>query len=411
MRLNLRLISETATTVTLGHDPVDCDGFRLQPIVKNGVRQEGKWAHTWDGTRTEHKFAAGHPPYIVEALTVSGRGVYEPRLLGVHQDLHYWGEPARSQLIDVAVSLGANVSRSSLLWDMTQPSASTFDWARMDSIVQELVERKIEPLLYPIRFPSWLPGFTDWNVLPDDWASAAEAYVEFCAAAASRYKGRVRHWEIWNEPNERWFWSHGSNDAAARIEARERYADLYVAARAVILAESPDAYVAVGGITGLGASGDPPGSGNQWLIDLLGMNQINPGNLSHLAIHPYTAGFTAGPDDETPWQPHFSDIALIRATLDTRGYQDTELWTTEWGWQSTAPLTEALQAEYVARALERLRDHYPYVRISTYFLDADQQRYKYGLFRDDRVTEKPAAAQFRAVAPHWNQPATGGNDT
>jgi hypothetical protein len=399
MRLDLRLISETATTITVGHDPVDCDGFRLRPVVKNGVVQEGKWAHTWDGTRTEHKFAAGHPPYIVEAFTVSDRGVYWPRLLGVHQDLHYWGEPQRTQGIEIAVSLGAKVSRSTLRWDYAQPTKFIFNWAPVDGFVDQLLERGIEPLLYPTAFPSWVPGFAGESVLPAsaaDWNATSAAYVAFCAAAADRYRGRVRHWEIWNEPNERWFWSYGSNDAPARVVARERYCGMYLAARAAILTEAPDARVALGGLTGLGASGDPPGSGNQWLTDLIAMPQITPDNLSHLAIHPYVSN-DQGPDDETPWQQHFSDIALIRGTLDAHGYQDTELWATEFGWKSTAPLNETIQAQYVARALERLRDDFPYVTLATYFLDADQQTYKHGLYRDDRVTEKPAAAQFRAA--------------
>lgn len=75
--MQLRKLSETATKITLEHDPVPgAAGFRISPVVKAGVVQEGKWAHTFDGDRTQHTFAAGFPPYRVEALSVLDAGVY-----------------------------------------------------------------------------------------------------------------------------------------------------------------------------------------------------------------------------------------------------------------------------------------------------------------------------------------------
>lgn len=320
-----------------------------------------------------------------------------PRLLGVHQDLMYFGSSNQAKKILLAQALNAKISRSTLLWDSIQTAADTYSWTSADAIVDGLIAGGIQPLLCPMRFPSWISGYSDWNVVPSsssDWGDARDAYAEFCGTAAARYKGRVKHWEIWNEPNEHFFWSYGSDDSDDRDTARERYAEMYLAARDAILAEIPDAYVSVGGITGLNASGDPPGSGNQWLADFLDMASITPSVVSHVAIHPYTANFTEDPDDETPFQPHFSDIGLIRDTLDSNGFDSTELWVTEWGWKSTSPLTEELQATYVSRSLERLRDDFPYVMVATYFLDADMDIYDYGLYESDLTTAKESAASF-----------------
>jgi len=80
--LPLHAVSETATTITLGHDPVpDAIGFRISPVVKAGVVQEGKWAHSWDGAATQHKFSPGHEPYRVQALMLGVEGVYLPSVV------------------------------------------------------------------------------------------------------------------------------------------------------------------------------------------------------------------------------------------------------------------------------------------------------------------------------------------
>jgi len=83
--LPLHAVSETARTITLGHDPVpDAIGFRLSPVVKAGVVQEGKWAHSWDGAATQHKFSPGHEPYRVQALMLGVEGVYPHSVVGDH---------------------------------------------------------------------------------------------------------------------------------------------------------------------------------------------------------------------------------------------------------------------------------------------------------------------------------------
>jgi len=75
----LRLVSDNGVTLVLEHDPTPgAIGYRISPRVINGVRQTGnkQWAHTWDTTQLKHKFASGHPPYVVEALMPGQSGTY-----------------------------------------------------------------------------------------------------------------------------------------------------------------------------------------------------------------------------------------------------------------------------------------------------------------------------------------------
>lgn len=70
--MNLHVVSETDTTVTLGWEPVaDAVGYRFQSSA-----QAPRWSHTWDPARRTVKFAKGQEPYRVEALGLLDAGVW-----------------------------------------------------------------------------------------------------------------------------------------------------------------------------------------------------------------------------------------------------------------------------------------------------------------------------------------------
>lgn len=71
--LQLRLISQTASRITLGWVPVPgAVGYRFSSSASE------KRSHTWDGTRDRITFSAGAAWYMVEALAVSEMAVYPP---------------------------------------------------------------------------------------------------------------------------------------------------------------------------------------------------------------------------------------------------------------------------------------------------------------------------------------------
>ena len=71
--MNLRLVSETATTITLGWDPVaGAVGYRFT------AEKQAKPSHTWDPSRSTVKFAKGSSWYKVEALEAPQSGSYPP---------------------------------------------------------------------------------------------------------------------------------------------------------------------------------------------------------------------------------------------------------------------------------------------------------------------------------------------
>lgn len=84
-------------------------------------------------------------------------------------------------------------------WDRTgmspaeiRPSRDVWAWERIDGIVDLLHANGISVYGLVSGFPKWVNPYTE------------EAYVEYLSvlkAMAERYRGKVRGWEIWNEPN------------------------------------------------------------------------------------------------------------------------------------------------------------------------------------------------------------------
>ena len=75
--LTLRLIAQTATTITLGWDPVPgAVGYRFTREGYTHPDGSPRWSHTWNGALDRVKFAAGSDWYRVEALAIPTADTY-----------------------------------------------------------------------------------------------------------------------------------------------------------------------------------------------------------------------------------------------------------------------------------------------------------------------------------------------
>jgi polysaccharide biosynthesis protein PslG len=152
-------------------------------------------------------------------------------------NLHVEPDPqAITRTLDMARDLGARYVRMQLPWEDVEihgkgdwsdrrndlngdGEPDTIDaWAKYDRIVAAAAERDLDLLLRIDRPPLWArtqaaatPAFQeglldDGNSTgpPDDFAD----YGDFVGAVAARYQGRVRYYQLWNEPNllAEWNW-------------------------------------------------------------------------------------------------------------------------------------------------------------------------------------------------------------
>jgi hypothetical protein len=313
-------------------------------------------------------------------------------LFGVHNDVVMLGWSwQRDPALQRARALNAKIARGSLHWQNVEPQKGVRNWQVPDAGVNDLIAAGIEPLVTIWGSPSWANGVPTttsqyWTYVPTDAArfrTWLDNYKLFVRDAVTRYKGKVRKWELWNEANEHWCWKPAPNV--------DLYVTWYNEVRQTIKSVDPSAQVALGGLTGLTVSGSQDISGKRFL-EMVYDRGVRPDVVS---IHPYAMKNQA-PDVTLAWENNFTDIAKIRDVMVARGQGDAKIWITEWGWPVTA-VSEQTQAEYVDKAHRMLVSLYPYVTVSTYFLDIDTQTYRYGLFAmDGRM--RPAGARFRDFA-------------
>ncbi|HEX4487776.1 MAG TPA: endo-1,4-beta-xylanase, partial [Terriglobales bacterium] len=95
-------------------------------------------------------------------------------------------------------------------WANLNPSNGSYNWAPLDAWVNRAQQQNVQ-LLYTFgRTPAWASSNTSIScnygggqcVAPANYAYW-DAYV---TALVTRYKGKIKYYELWNEPNDPGFW-------------------------------------------------------------------------------------------------------------------------------------------------------------------------------------------------------------
>lgn len=281
-------------------------------------------------------------------------------------------------------------------WDRIEQQPGTYDWNtaahRFDDVIAGLTRRKILPIVQVYGGNRlYMPAAPDPNKRPlaDARMLLADpqvrpAWHRFLEALVQRYKARVRHWEIWNEPNYPGFW--------LRPTSIDEYGQLVKAAAAVIKGVQPTAVILAGS------------TANVPLNYLQGV-LASPGadSFDHWSVHPYGE------------LPEAADRSIQAAgeLLRARG-RSTVLWQSECGFPSSpdtggwgfgGPWDGTKHAKWVLRRL--LSDAALQMRVSIYFvlhdypalLEAGPHRGQMGINRKGLYAHgswqpKPAARAF-----------------
>jgi hypothetical protein len=135
---------------------------------------------------------------------------------------------------------GINVLRISFGWDGIDTAKGKFVWLFWDDYVKTAVDDYgITLIPYICYTPKWnSTGDTSnyWNHTPIDY----DEFGRFVFALVSRYKDRIKSWELWNEPDIKEYWSGNVADLAKLTK---------IGAEAVRKAD-PSAIVVLAGLAG-----------------------------------------------------------------------------------------------------------------------------------------------------------------
>ena len=114
----------------------------------------------------------------------------------------------------IARVAGVKFLRCAFSWDAIEKSPGTYDWKFWDMLVQESQSAHIELIPYVAYTPRWAAVKQEefWSQPPRD----PMVYANFMRTIAARYRGKIRVWEIWNEPDNKDYWQ-GSVEGFAQL--------------------------------------------------------------------------------------------------------------------------------------------------------------------------------------------------
>lgn len=268
---------------------------------------------------------------------------------------------------------GVKWARCQTGWGRTEKERGVYDFAWLDRVVNRLLDLGIQPwfnLGYGNRlYTPEAPHFSAVGWAPVFQPAALEAWKRYVAALGERFRGRVRHVEIWNEPNIPQYWQPSPPNAS-------EYVRLVRETAPVLRRTMPDVTLIGGAVAGLGENFD--------YIDQ--MLEAGLGALvDRLSYHPYRARPEANYADE---------IRVLRGLLSHHGAK-LPLWQGENGAPSEPNgfgalrdlnWTEETQAKWLLRRL--LTDLALEIDLTSYFLIVDLANYVAAKGLDGRTNFK-----------------------
>jgi len=212
------------------------------------------------------------------------------------------------------------------VWTNLEPQPGRWDFSNLDLFLS-LAQQHHVPVILPLALsPAWASARPAENsVYGPGRASEPRELADwdnYVRTVATRAKGKVEAYEIWNEPNFPIFWT-GKTETLIELTRR---------ARAIVKSIDPKALIVSPSAT---ASRD----GNTWLNEFL-----DKGGGQYVDVIGYHF-YADTPEKEVPL------IAQIRQTMDAHHVGSLPLWNTETGWSKPKPFpSPELGAAYLARA-------------------------------------------------------------
>jgi hypothetical protein len=88
-------------------------------------------------------------------------------------------------------------------WPQLNPSRGQYNWSALDNWLALARKHNVDVLYTFGRVPAWANNGKGQSVPPTDLAD----WDAFVRAIATHSKGKIKFWEVWNEPNEPKFWT------------------------------------------------------------------------------------------------------------------------------------------------------------------------------------------------------------
>jgi hypothetical protein len=286
---------------------------------------------------------------------------------------HMWDINAQAKGFTVGAvkQAGFGWIKHQVEWTAVEQSPGQYAWSELDAIINTDVGAGLNIMLSVQHAPPFYRSSAS-GLMPSD----PSTYQRFMQTMASRYAGKVKLYELWNEENLAREAGQGNVDPSA-------YLPLLKAGYAGTKAGDSTAQVALGALSPTGAN--LPGVAMDDLVYLRGLYALNNGEVKNYfdVLGAHLSGFS-NPPDCTPATPQcslsggwnndpsffaFTRLAQYHDVLTEAG-DDKKIWLTEFGYDSSPVavpgyeystfVSEDAQARFLVQAVSMARQT-PYI--------------------------------------------------
>jgi polysaccharide biosynthesis protein PslG len=345
---------------------------------------------------------------------------------GVNVFLEQEADPAKRKLaVQMAAAAGFHWLRQEFPWeDIEIHGKGDFEdrrhepyrsaWDKYDHIVALAEQEGMELIVRLSNPPAWSRAGGDEvgsYAPPDDF----QDFADYVYAVASRYRGQVRYYQLWNEPNIYPEWGN-------RPVSPEEYTALLKAGAMAVREADPGAVVIAGA---LAATIDLDGTmtpGHNF-NDLLFLQRMYDAGAAPyfdiMAVQGY--GLWSGPTDHRmhPRVMNFGRPQFVRDLMVANGDGHKPIWISEMNWNAAPEdvdprygrVSLEQQAENLPLAYQRIRQEWPWLGVANVWYlkratDAwDQARKPEAYFRllDPDFTPQPVYEAMKRYTQSMNE--------
>jgi O-antigen ligase len=375
-------------------------------------------AAAWFGLRAAQRYEArgresDFPQPIFGAATLQ---------LGVNATFDDLDDATLAARLDLLRDAGVHVVRHEFRWADIESQRGRFEWAGVDRVVAAARARGMRLLPVLWTTPAWARGDSGSTAAPARETAPPRNpadFARFAGAFTQRYGGDdFAAYQIWDEPNLSSAWGDGLVNPTL-------YLQMLQAARAAIREVDADAVIA---LAALAPTVERSAVNLAPQIYLLRLYQLGGHQAFDVAAaKPY--GFDLPPDDRRvdAGVLNFSHVILMREVMVAHGEGHKALWAAQFGWNALpagwngepsiwGAVSEAQQAEYTRRAVQRAADEWPWMgamfleslapRARTEAPDRDA-RWGFALLRPDGAPRALLTALAEAQAAAAAAPRAG----
>jgi len=270
----------------------------------------------------------------------------------------YWDWESADRALVLIQNMGFTWVKQAVAWrDVEGLEKGKYDWTRTDRMVRAVRHTQLNLILRIDHQPFWAQA-PDTEPLENAPPKNLQDFGDFCHALAEHYGGKIRAYQVWNEPNLAREWGNQPPDPAQYVELLEV---CYIG----IKTADPGALVISAGMSPTG-SGPPEAMPDDVFIEKMYQAGAAP-YFDLLGVH--AAGYKE-PPETSPEQAAakyngnrffcFRHVEDIRKIMERYGDADKQIAVLELGWTTDVvnpdyawhAVTEEQQADYLVRAYQ-----------------------------------------------------------